>query len=63
MSTAMTAIKSREALSCAAVAFMVCSEKRTPPAKKHLNDQRGPRRQENENTEEQESGEEWKQGK
>lgn len=39
MRTAMTAISSREALSCAAVALMVCSAKRTPPAKKHLSDQ------------------------
>lgn len=36
MSTAMTAIRSREALSWAAVDLMVCSEYLIPPAKKHL---------------------------
>ena len=34
--TAMTAIKSRDELSWAAVPLMTCSENRTPPAKKHL---------------------------
>jgi len=34
--TAMTAIKSNEALSWAAVDLIVCSANRTPPAKKHL---------------------------
>ena len=36
MRTAMTAIKSNEALSWAAVDLIVCSANRTPPAKKHL---------------------------